>query len=115
MGGRLRALLIPGRPLNHITLNSMRYQNWDVLLFPGHSRIPIQEFNSACHILFDRGKWMDVWCRMELIVSRPARSFKMGTLRRSLRDQVRVDDQDSYPYMFRPKPRRWHTLPHLHS
>ncbi|ETN46139.1 uncharacterized protein HMPREF1541_00323 [Cyphellophora europaea CBS 101466] len=29
----------------------MRYQSWDVLLFPGQSRIPIQEFNTACHIL----------------------------------------------------------------
>lgn len=38
----------------------MRYQNWDVLLFPGHSRIPIQEFNSACHILLDQGKWTDL-------------------------------------------------------
>ena len=37
----------------------MRYQNWDVLLFPGHSRIPIQEFNSACHVLFDQSECMD--------------------------------------------------------
>jgi hypothetical protein len=33
----------------------MRYQNWDVLLFPGNSRIPIQEFNTACHVVADQG------------------------------------------------------------
>lgn len=35
---------------------SMRYQNWDVLLFPGDSRIPIQEFNTACHVITDQSK-----------------------------------------------------------
>ncbi|OQV03902.1 hypothetical protein CLAIMM_08879 [Cladophialophora immunda] len=29
----------------------MRYQNWDVLLFPGDSRTPIQEFNTTCYVL----------------------------------------------------------------
>ncbi|KAH0840882.1 hypothetical protein FOPE_06197 [Fonsecaea pedrosoi] len=29
----------------------MRYQNWDVLLFPGDSRTPIQEFNTKCFVL----------------------------------------------------------------
>ncbi|EXJ92566.1 hypothetical protein A1O3_01118 [Capronia epimyces CBS 606.96] len=27
----------------------MRYQNWDVLLFPGGSRVPIQEFDTKCY------------------------------------------------------------------
>ncbi|OAP57584.1 hypothetical protein AYL99_08322 [Fonsecaea erecta] len=29
----------------------MRYQNWDVLLFPGDSRTPIQEFDTRCFVL----------------------------------------------------------------
>lgn len=28
----------------------MRYQSWDVLLFPADSRIPIQEFDTKCHV-----------------------------------------------------------------
>ena len=30
---------------------NMRYQNWDVLLFPGPSRVPIQEFDTKFHVL----------------------------------------------------------------
>ncbi|KIW15489.1 hypothetical protein PV08_05535 [Exophiala spinifera] len=29
----------------------MRYQDWDVLLFPGDSKIPIQEFDTKCYAL----------------------------------------------------------------
>jgi hypothetical protein len=32
----------------------MRYQNWDVLLFPGNSRVPVQEFSTACHVVSDQ-------------------------------------------------------------
>ncbi|KAL8629330.1 hypothetical protein Q9189_004979 [Teloschistes chrysophthalmus] len=31
----------------------MRYMNWDVLLFPADSRVPLQEFRTACHVLYD--------------------------------------------------------------
>ncbi|KAL9584973.1 MAG: hypothetical protein Q9212_001795 [Teloschistes hypoglaucus] len=31
----------------------MRYMNWDVLLFPADSRVPLQEFKTACHVLYD--------------------------------------------------------------
>lgn len=34
----------------------MRYQNWDVLLFPRDSRIPIQEFDTKCFAL-DQSKF----------------------------------------------------------
>lgn len=34
-----------------ITITSMRYQDWDVLLFPGESKIPIQEFDTKCQVL----------------------------------------------------------------
>lgn len=43
------------------TLNStntpgkMRYQGWDVLIFPGNSKIPIQEFKTGCHVVQDHG------------------------------------------------------------
>ncbi|KAI9797207.1 MAG: hypothetical protein M1833_005616 [Piccolia ochrophora] len=31
----------------------MRYQNWDVLLFPANSPVPIQEFRTACYAIKD--------------------------------------------------------------
>ncbi|KIW88621.1 uncharacterized protein Z519_10667 [Cladophialophora bantiana CBS 173.52] len=33
----------------------MRYQNWDVLLFPGDLRTPIQEFDTKCFVLGQKG------------------------------------------------------------
>lgn len=33
----------------------MRYMNWDVLLFPNGSKVPLQEFKSACYITQDPG------------------------------------------------------------
>lgn len=34
----------------------MRYENWDVLLFPGASKVPIQEFKTQCFVTRDRGQ-----------------------------------------------------------
>jgi hypothetical protein len=34
----------------------MRYQNWDVLIFPGDSNVPLQEFNTTCHVTHVLGK-----------------------------------------------------------
>lgn len=36
----------------------MRYQNWDVLIFPlvGESKTPLQEFGTACTVNQDPGK-----------------------------------------------------------
>ncbi|KAE8452158.1 hypothetical protein EG329_001625 [Mollisiaceae sp. DMI_Dod_QoI] len=31
----------------------MRYQNWDVLLFPDRSKIPLQEFKTTCQVIQD--------------------------------------------------------------
>ena len=36
-------------------ITAMRYQNWDVLLFADNSKVPIQEFKTACHVLQDPG------------------------------------------------------------
>lgn len=33
----------------------MRYQNWDVLLFPGDSRTPLQEFKTQCSVISTQG------------------------------------------------------------
>jgi hypothetical protein len=33
----------------------MRYQNWDVLVFPDQSKIPLQEFKTACQVIQDQG------------------------------------------------------------
>ena len=33
----------------------MRYENWDVLLFPETSRVPIQEFKTQCTVTKGRG------------------------------------------------------------
>ncbi|KAL3472442.1 hypothetical protein BJX99DRAFT_272941 [Aspergillus californicus] len=32
----------------------MRYENWDVLLFPSNSKVPIQEFKTQCFVTPDR-------------------------------------------------------------
>ena len=32
----------------------MRYRNWDVLLFPGGSKAPIQEFETQCFVTKDK-------------------------------------------------------------
>ncbi|TVY90248.1 hypothetical protein LAWI1_G002499 [Lachnellula willkommii] len=32
----------------------MRYQNWDVLVFPDQSKIPLQEFKAACQVIQDQ-------------------------------------------------------------
>ena len=33
----------------------MRYEDWDILLFPGTSKAPIKEFKVACHVVHDPG------------------------------------------------------------
>ena len=44
----------------HILLGSspsnMRYNDWDVLLFPGDSIVPIKEFRVDCHLVHDIGE-----------------------------------------------------------
>ncbi|KAL2832274.1 hypothetical protein BJY01DRAFT_260269 [Aspergillus pseudoustus] len=32
----------------------MRYENWDVLLFPANSKVPVQEFKTQCFVTRDR-------------------------------------------------------------
>lgn len=36
---------------------NMRYQNWDVLVFPDLSKIPQQEFKTACQVIQDQGTY----------------------------------------------------------
>ena len=31
----------------------MRYLNWDVLLFPAGSKVPMQEFKTGCYVVQD--------------------------------------------------------------
>jgi hypothetical protein len=35
----------------------MRYENWDVLLFPANSKVPVQEFKTQCFVTRDRGEY----------------------------------------------------------
>lgn len=35
---------------------AMRYMNWDLLLFPNGSRVPLQEFQIACYVTPDPGR-----------------------------------------------------------
>ncbi|KAF4635188.1 hypothetical protein G7Y89_g2914 [Cudoniella acicularis] len=35
--------------------SKMRYQNWDVLVFPDQCKIPLQEFKTACQVIQDPG------------------------------------------------------------
>ena len=34
----------------------MRYEYWDVILFPAESHIPIQEFRTACYVSQGQGQ-----------------------------------------------------------
>ena len=40
----------------------MRYDNWDVILFPQDSAIPIQEFRTACYTTYDERKHPESSC-----------------------------------------------------
>jgi hypothetical protein len=33
----------------------MRYEDWDILLFPEDRRVPMKEFKVACHVVHDAG------------------------------------------------------------
>jgi hypothetical protein len=46
--------------LNHLLLdfllgNNMRYEDWDILIFPKGSSAPVKEFKVACHVVHDVG------------------------------------------------------------
>jgi hypothetical protein len=36
---------------------AMRYENWDVILFPRDSHIPIQEFKTSCFVTYNEGQY----------------------------------------------------------
>jgi hypothetical protein len=40
--------------------SKMRYQDWDILLFPEGSKVPIQEFKTQCHVTRDLGQSFDL-------------------------------------------------------
>lgn len=40
----------------------MRYQNWDVLVFPDSSKIPMQEFKTSCQVIQDPGGFWFTSC-----------------------------------------------------
>lgn len=33
----------------------MRFEEWDVLLFPKDSKVPMKEFKTNCHVVHDTG------------------------------------------------------------
>jgi hypothetical protein len=35
----------------------MRYENWDILLFPDGSKVPVQEFKTQCFVTKDSGSF----------------------------------------------------------
>lgn len=45
----------------------MRYGDWDVLLFPADSRVPIKEFQVRCILVHDEGKS----CVYQLLLGSP--------------------------------------------
>lgn len=47
----------------YLSTCKMRYENWDVLLFPEDSNVPIQEFKTECSVTQGRGKsdYHDNW------------------------------------------------------
>ena len=42
------------------TSKIMRYTNWDVLLFPEGSKVPLQEFQTSCYVTEDPGTSFNV-------------------------------------------------------
>lgn len=48
----------------------MRYEDWDILLFPEDCRVPVKEFKVACHVVHDAGEFgqgggtIGVYCLM---------------------------------------------------
>lgn len=38
----------------------MRYEDWDILLFPRDCKVPLKEFKVACHVVHDGGKFSKV-------------------------------------------------------
>jgi hypothetical protein len=56
----------------------MRYQNWDVLLFPDLSKIPFQEFKTSCSVIQDPGEWQSSTLRF-LALTRYKESHTLQT------------------------------------
>lgn len=44
-------------------LPAMRYDNWDIILFPEDSNIPIQEYRTACYLSRDEGIYLSLFMR----------------------------------------------------
>lgn len=51
-----RELLLTARYTESCIHSKMRYQNWDVLLFPDQFKVPLQEFKTTCQVIQDPGK-----------------------------------------------------------
>ena len=43
-----------------LALPTMRYEDWDILLFPKDSKIPFKEFLTSCHVVNDVGKLLNL-------------------------------------------------------
>ncbi|KAH7086363.1 hypothetical protein FB567DRAFT_497466 [Paraphoma chrysanthemicola] len=56
----------------------MRYENWDVILFPRDSHIPIQEFNTACYSTSDRNGQQSPTLACYIASLPPATSFRIS-------------------------------------
>lgn len=39
----------------------MRYEDWDILLFPRDCKVPFKEFKVACHVVHDNGRFKRVF------------------------------------------------------
>lgn len=58
LSGEDFATSLPYRELGFFSkVEEMRYQNWDVLLFPDPSKIPVQEFKTSCQVIQDPGEF----------------------------------------------------------
>lgn len=47
----------------------MRYDNWDVILFPRDSLVPIQEFRTACYASQDEGMFVQPHVRISRLLT----------------------------------------------
>lgn len=66
----------------------MRYQDWDVLLFPEGSKAPLQEFRTGCFVIPDPGRSYLLICSLSLSQKK---NLMTSTIRRRVPSVADVD------------------------
>jgi hypothetical protein len=89
----------------------MRYQTWDVLVFPDHCKIPLQEFKTSCQVIQDPGippQFLAIILRLFVSVNETNLSHRIPQL---------ADQSTSTPncYLLHSRSSFWGTFPCLYT